>query len=552
MIKKGSPIRWIVMTVLGALLALPLLAGQGEPKTAQDWLKASQTAAFQTKDYKTALSDVEKAGAMAPRDLEVQEEFISLHRYITLVSMSHDEAWSQFLKLRKRYEKEARREPKNALWQVLLGDVQFYENPKASRKAYERALELDPKQTTAMRMLGIIAETKGDNALSQSYFKRAAATNPDDPKLASGYVGSLMDTDPEAFFAAAKDFIRRFPGSPQALEWYYWMGEKAGGDKGREIWKEAIDRYPIAKTSKEQMNWLSNCYDAYFESLQQDDPQAAEQFARSTMQTFHADASQRKAWFERYRRQALLNLAVSARESGEPQQGLSMLDLVGKGHQRIDPLAETVAYERAMDQAATGATHDALDTLLKLLKDHPNPVAEAAYYSVAAKAGQSQDEAQKALWKSRMADAKPMKDFALKDVNGKTVRLSDYRGKIVLVNFWYPSCGPCRGEFPHLERVVEHFSGKPFVVLSLNTHPKEAYKVAGFMHRNDYHFTALQTPGEEWCKKNYGVIGTPSNFLLDGEGRIVAEPRLYDTRLETQLEQQIGELLARMNSGDGR
>ena len=45
--------------------------------------------------------------------------------------------------------------------------------------------------------------------------------------------------------------------------------------------------------------------------------------------------------------------------------------------------------------------------------------------------------------------------LALEDLDGRSHRLESYRGKVVLINFWYPSCGPCRGEFPTLQRVLD-------------------------------------------------------------------------------------------------
>ena len=58
-------------------------------------------------------------------------------------------------------------------------------------------------------------------------------------------------------------------------------------------------------------------------------------------------------------------------------------------------------------------------------------------------------------------------DFALRDLSGRTVRLSDHRGKVVLINFWATWCVPCKVELPHLERLYKQFGPQGFVVLAI-------------------------------------------------------------------------------------
>jgi len=57
-------------------------------------------------------------------------------------------------------------------------------------------------------------------------------------------------------------------------------------------------------------------------------------------------------------------------------------------------------------------------------------------------------------------------DFALKDLEGKTQRLSQYKGKVVLVNFWATWCPPCRREMPSMERLSQKLKAEPFMVLA--------------------------------------------------------------------------------------
>ena len=104
----------------------------------------------------------------------------------------------------------------------------------------------------------------------------------------------------------------------------------------------------------------------------------------------------------------------------------------------------------------------------------------------------------------------------------------------------------------HLEKITERFRSRPFTVLAINTHPKENFKVKGFIAGNGYQFHALETPTDDWAEKHYKVVGTPSNFLIDETGKIVAEPRLYDQETEDRLGQLITELLAKNGAAPGK
>ncbi|MBK7601449.1 MAG: TlpA family protein disulfide reductase [Acidobacteria bacterium] len=72
------------------------------------------------------------------------------------------------------------------------------------------------------------------------------------------------------------------------------------------------------------------------------------------------------------------------------------------------------------------------------------------------------------------AQAKPVKEFSLKRYGDeKTISLADYRGKVVLLNFWYPFCGPCRGENPSLQKVLKRVGLDKFAILAVNVYPTE-------------------------------------------------------------------------------
>lgn len=107
-------------------------------------------------------------------------------------------------------------------------------------------------------------------------------------------------------------------------------------------------------------------------------------------------------------------------------------------------------------------------------------------------------------------------DFALQTLDGRTVRLSDYRGQVVLLNTWATWCPPCRDEMPDLEAYYRQHQADDFVVLAVNSQ-ESADTVAAFLEDHDFTFPVLLDPGG-MVMRDYEVLGLPTSFFIDREG----------------------------------
>jgi peroxiredoxin len=116
--------------------------------------------------------------------------------------------------------------------------------------------------------------------------------------------------------------------------------------------------------------------------------------------------------------------------------------------------------------------------------------------------------------------AKPAPDFTLKTLDGRTLRLEDLRGKVVLLNFWATWCAGCRVEMP---RFVEqyrkhHAQGLEIVGVSMDDVGNEA--IAGFVKAHHVNYTIVR--GNDAVAKAYdGVRFLPQTFVIDRKGEIV-------------------------------
>ncbi len=106
----------------------------------------------------------------------------------------------------------------------------------------------------------------------------------------------------------------------------------------------------------------------------------------------------------------------------------------------------------------------------------------------------------------------------LQDIAGTAHRLSDYRGKVVLVNFWATWCEPCRAEMPGLERLRQSLRGRPFEVLAVNVgeSPRTARE---FSESLPVHFTVL-LDRDLRTTKGWGAKVLPATFVVGADGGV--------------------------------
>jgi len=118
-------------------------------------------------------------------------------------------------------------------------------------------------------------------------------------------------------------------------------------------------------------------------------------------------------------------------------------------------------------------------------------------------------------------ERKPAPDFTLKDANGKVVHLSDYRGKVVLLDFWATWCGPCKIEIPWFEEMERQNKDRGFEVIGIAMDDEGWEVVKPFIADLNVNYRIVI--GNDKTAEIYGgVDALPTTFLIDREGKIAA------------------------------
>ena len=115
-------------------------------------------------------------------------------------------------------------------------------------------------------------------------------------------------------------------------------------------------------------------------------------------------------------------------------------------------------------------------------------------------------------------DHRPTPAFALNDVSGKPVRLEDFKGKVVLINFWATWCAPCIAELPSMQRLRDKLSLQGFEVLAVNYKESEK-KIEEFLKKRPLNMT-IPRDADGALGLAWGVRTFPTTFIIDTDSKI--------------------------------
>jgi peroxiredoxin len=130
----------------------------------------------------------------------------------------------------------------------------------------------------------------------------------------------------------------------------------------------------------------------------------------------------------------------------------------------------------------------------------------------------------------------PAPEIVLPDLQGRDVKLSDLRGKVVLVNFWATWCKPCKEEMPAMQASYDKLRDKGFVVLAVNE-LEDTARVAEHIRTHGHTFEVVMDHNNQVANM-YGVVGLPASFLIDPQG-IVRERISGSLLTESRIEEMV-------------
>ncbi len=152
------------------------------------------------------------------------------------------------------------------------------------------------------------------------------------------------------------------------------------------------------------------------------------------------------------------------------------------------------------------------------------------------------------------SDRKAAPDFTLTDSDGAKVKLADYRGKVVLLNFWATWCGPCQVEIPWFKEFQQQYKSKGFEVLGVSMDEDGWSAVKPYMTEHKLNYRILL--GDDSVSQLYGGLDAlPTTFIIDRDGRFAFPPHVglvgkneYASEIESILDEKGTETSSRLFS----
>ncbi len=131
------------------------------------------------------------------------------------------------------------------------------------------------------------------------------------------------------------------------------------------------------------------------------------------------------------------------------------------------------------------------------------------------------------------------KDFIVTDLKGKNIKLSELRGKVVVLNFWFIKCKPCITEMPHLNELKELYNSKDVEFIAITFDKKEM--IEQFLDDHSFNYSIVANAND--AINIYGVNSFPTNMVINQKGEIVLKEIGYRTNIKDVLKASIDKLL---------
>jgi thiol-disulfide isomerase/thioredoxin/Tfp pilus assembly protein PilF len=539
----------IAAAALAVAAAVPQAPPAESPGTAE--ARASfdaGRAADRAGDKARAAGFFRKAIDLDPRYVDAHAEFIdttemAAYAYDPAKRTGDDAAQKRATaELEALYEGWAKAHPDMAVYEWALSKLAGKDWTAAERHL-TRAIAISPAFARPYQDLSLIAELRGDNEQRIEYLRKAAELNPSDASYFFYYASAMKSVDADASVKLLQEVATKFPATERGAQGLYWAAYETRDHAA----KVAIYERLKADFPPEKFSWSESGMSDFFDVLVGVAPAKAAALAAEMLGRI-TSKSEQKSWTDLAAYAAALSESGALRGTGDGKGAVQRLEAVKPPPSYRDQAPLIMARAAALEAAGDGAA--AYATLTAAAAKTPTDPLLAALTAAGRTLGKTSAAIEADLWQRREAAAKPAPAFTLPDYPGrKNVSLADYRGKVVLLNFWYPSCGPCRGEFPTLQRVLDKYKDRGFEILSLNVLPEENAFVMPYLSKNRFTFHALETT-TDWAEKTYAARGFPTNLLVDPEGRIMFRPGIIRSpREQRTFELQIEALLAHVTKG---
>ena len=479
----------------------------------------------------TELAKIRATIEANPDDLEAHEAYLKASQFAKWNAPDNPE----FI---KQYEDWMVKFPKSATVAYALGNAYASKESPKAKPYLLKALEIDPKFHKAYFELWIDAERWGDFEASRAYILKAKQIDPKNADYAFYYANSF-DDNPKEYVKQSLAMVKEFPGTNRGAQALYWLAVRSQNpeDKVR-FWEQQKRDFPADKFS-----WTASGMSGYFTFLLGKDAEKAVVLAQSMLEQSAGNERSKTTWEANVKTAKAVAETNALLKQGKAAEALAVIEKIPTP--RYGGMDILILKNKTLD--AAGKTQDAYQNILKSYARTPSPEIKEILMGYGKKLGKNAAAIESEVWYVRDTASKQAPPFTMYNYfTTQNTSLSDLKGKVVLFTYWFPGCGPCRGEFPHFENAIRKFKGRSdFAYIGINIVEYQDDYVLPFMKQSGYSFTPLRD-NANWTKGPMDNRGAaPVNFLVDKEGNIIFFNFRTDGDNEDELEMMISQMLGR-------
>jgi tetratricopeptide (TPR) repeat protein len=416
---------------------------QSQQRLARMWKKQAEKAKTEPGRRQAKSEEQTQKAETPPRTADAELPPPKTPEELAQMKKDATEAKAAVAELQRLYEGWAKENPTKALYPfelALFGDDREF----VKREQYLlQAVALDPKFTEAYTKLAKLNSRFDDHAAAE-YARKALESKPEDAKLELNYTTFLWTVDPAAARKVYRDLISKNAGTQTGADALTAFIESTEDDKERVALIEQYRReYPDQWKPSARLNTI------LFRPYANADPAKGLAFAQEILKGIESDKPEpnssaasgaeglKKFWKARVDYAQALVQTRSLMADKKCADAVALLEKT-KVPRGVDETQLLLLKAEATDGA--GNTAKAYDTIATPLLKAMDPSLQSVLVKYGAKLGKSAEQVDADIWALRMLKAKPFKEFDLKKLGADDkLKLADLRGKVVMVDFWYPA-----------------------------------------------------------------------------------------------------------------
>ncbi|WP_316820379.1 TlpA disulfide reductase family protein [Pedobacter gandavensis] len=439
-----------------------------------------------------------------------------------------------------QYDKWMMKFPKSYVIPFAIGKF-FYKNEDPKAKKYLlKAVSLKPDLDEGWYYLSIDALRWGDRDLYSYYLKKAMEADKKKLDYVIEYVGSIKNISKDKLDSLYLDIELRFRNTDAGANALFFLASNNDNiDIQRSYYDQLFKRYSISQPPIFRTG-MSN----YFTSLL--NWGAYKDAFQLSIDMIYVVEKNKLEWKHKLKvAKCFLELKklITEKQYAEALVMLNSIKLTDNFSNSDVNVAESVLLLKAELSDLLNNTQAAYDSVVVNYIKKPSDKLRTAMFEYGIKLGKDSSGVKQQIFTTRQANSQLAVDLSLEEYgSGNKISLKDFKGKLVLLTFWFPGCGPCRAEFPHFETVLKKFGNNQIMYIGVNGYNSQDDYVIPFMKSTGYSFTAVKVDLHQDLKMFAGD-GYPRNYLIDKNGHIVASKFYINEDNERMLELLIAEQL---------